>query len=65
MDAAAPHKITSPPCVPIGFTWQEMGSLHSLEKTLHSLQHYIYIPIATVIRSGRLRWHGHVVRKRD
>ena len=29
---------TSPPCVPIDGTRQEVGSLHSLETTLHSLQ---------------------------
>ena len=33
-----PKYITSPPCVPIGCTRQEVGSLHSLETTLHSLQ---------------------------
>ena len=33
-----PKYITLPPCVPIGRTRQEVGSLHSLETTLHSLQ---------------------------
>ena len=33
-----PKYITSQQCAPIGCTRQEVGSLHSLETTLHSLQ---------------------------
>ena len=33
-----PKYITSQQCMPIGCTRQEVGSLHSLETTLHSLQ---------------------------
>ena len=33
-----PKYITSQQCAPIGYTRQEVGSLHSLETTLHSLQ---------------------------
>ena len=34
-----PKYITSPLCVPIGCTGQGVGSLHSLDTTLHPLQH--------------------------
>ena len=37
-----PLYITSPPCVPICCKRQEMGSLHSSETVLHSLQHTIF-----------------------
>ena len=37
--------ITSPPCVPIGCTRQKVGSIHSLETTLHSLQQTYIRPL--------------------
>ena len=37
--------ITLPPCVPIGCTRQEVGSLHSSETTLHSLQQTYLRPL--------------------
>ena len=43
-----PQYITSQQCAPIGCTRHEVGSLHSLETTLHSLQHtYLRLLIHT------------------
>ena len=42
-------------------------SLKTCSKTLHDeLRRLIGVePFTTVIRNGRLRWYGHVMRKRD
>ena len=34
-------------------------------RTSESLRKFVGEPITTVIRSGRLRWYGHVIRKSD
>ena len=52
-----PKYITSPPCVPIGCTRQEVGSLHSLEATLHSLQQTYIRPSIHTRQSFKWSWY--------
>ena len=49
-----PKYITSPPCMPIGCTRQEVCSLHSLETTLHSLQQTYLRP--SIYTSYNFKW---------
>ena len=40
--------------------------LHKDRRTNEELRRMVGVePIITVIRSGRLRWYGHMMRKRD
>ena len=47
----------------------DVGYIHGRQKdrrTSEELRRLVGVePITTVIRSGRLRWYGHVMRKRD
>ena len=49
--------ITSPPCVPIGCTKQEVGSLLSLEATLYSLQHTSLRPSIHTTQNFKWSWY--------
>ena len=54
-----PNYITSPPCVPIGCTMQEVGLLHSLETTLHSLQQTYLRP--SIHTTQNFKWSRHTL----
>ena len=43
-----------------------MGGIYMKDRTNEELRRLVGVePITTVIRSGRLRWYGHVMRKGD
>ena len=53
------HYITSPPCLPIGYTSQGVGLIHSLETTLHSPQHTYLRPL--IHTTHNFKWSRYTI----